>query len=420
MSNNLSLLSSTTRVECPFIKVTIGDYTFGVYSKSTSVGYDAQGAYKLNKIRYPNYVQSLSITKVNGAVNKYTLTLEYPITENDDPNFFEKVFSSVSQTRKIIFSYGDITLPAFCYRDEEALITDVKSSFSVTSPSITYTVSAVSTGKLASVGSFTFPACNNTKPSDVIFKILYNPDYGLQDLFTGMTNRGLVEQKGLIARDDKAVDLVQKTNMSVLDYLSYLVDMMSPYNDTGLLRSDGTLYLLSILDDTSGTFNGPYFKVTRTDKIKETSTAYDLDIGFPSQNIVTEFKLDDDNTYSLYYNYADKLNDTQYVQRINDRGEIEEVYAPLLSSGTATRKTTEAEKTWWTKITQYTIKAKVTLKGLLRPAILMTNVRLNVYYFGRRHIASGLYIVTKEQDSISKDGFTTTLNMTRIGKANDL
>ena len=90
----INLLSNTTRVETPFIKITIGDYTFGVMeSKLAYRGFDAQGAYMINKIKYPNYVQSLNIEKINGVVNKYTLELIYPITEVDDPNFFYKVFN---------------------------------------------------------------------------------------------------------------------------------------------------------------------------------------------------------------------------------------------------------------------------------------------------------------------------------------
>ena len=69
---------------------------------------------------------------------------------------------------------------------------------------------------------------------------------------------------------------------------------------------------------------------------------------------------------------------------------------------------------YWTKITEYPISAVITLKGLLRPAILMTRVRLNVYFFGKKHISSGLYIVTKQVDRIDMNGYRTTLNLTRI------
>ena len=44
-----------------------------------------------------NFVKNLKVTKVNGQINKYTLGISYPITQFDDPNFFEKVF------RKLFF-----------------------------------------------------------------------------------------------------------------------------------------------------------------------------------------------------------------------------------------------------------------------------------------------------------------------------
>ena len=93
-------------------------------------------------------MQSLDITKINGQVNQYTLALSYPVTQTDDPNFFEKVFSSVSKTRKIIFSYGDMSMPTYTYREEEALITKIQTQFDLKSGVINYTVSAVSSAAL--------------------------------------------------------------------------------------------------------------------------------------------------------------------------------------------------------------------------------------------------------------------------------
>lgn len=55
----------------------------------------------------------------------------------------------------------------------------------------------------------------------------------------------------------------------------------------------------------------------------------------------------------------------------------------------------ETDKTWWTQVTQYPIKATLQLKGLLRSAMLMTYVKVNVYFYGQKHISSGTYIVTK-------------------------
>ena len=68
--SSLNLLGYTTRVETPFVKVTIGNYTFGVYeNKNLERGEDSLGGYMLQKVKYPNYIQSLNITKINGKVN---------------------------------------------------------------------------------------------------------------------------------------------------------------------------------------------------------------------------------------------------------------------------------------------------------------------------------------------------------------
>ena len=71
--------------------------------------------------------------------------------------------------------------------------------------------------------------------------------------------------------------------------------------------------------------------------------------------------------------------------------------------------------TWWTKITKYPIKGSIVVMGLLRPAMLMSYIRLNVIFpGGRKHIASGLYLITKQQDRIDANGYRTTLGITKI------
>ena len=45
----------------------------------------------------------------------------------------------------------------------------------------------------------------------------------------------------------------------------------------------------------------------------------------------------------------------------------------------------------------------------------MTYVRLNIWLYGKKHIHSGLYIITKQVDRIDGDGYKTTLNLQRIG-----
>ena len=411
---SINLLSAPGYVEVPFVKVVIGDYVFGIYSKSVNAtGIDAYGGFRLNNIRYPNYVQSLSVKKINGAVNNYTLKLKYQITENDDPNFFDKVFSSVSDTRRIVFSYGDLSVPSYTFRDEEAIITKVRQTMDVASSAITYTVSAVSTGKLASAGSCSFGA-RRAKPSDVIWELLSSEKYGLLEVFRGMTDLELVRQMGLIAGDDKAVDIRAKTNISAIDYLSYLVSCMEPQEPTDSL-SRSKIYVLTYGDDTSGTFGGPYFRVSFMNKGQDMPTAYEIDIGYPSQNIVTSFDIEDDETYSLYYKFQGTLSQEHYVQRIDAKGNLVSEYAPLISSGTADGLSNANDRTWWSQATQYPIKATIQMKGLLRPAVLMSYVRINIYYYGKKHLNSGLYIVNSQTDQIDTSGYRTTLSLTRVG-----
>lgn len=418
---NLNLLSSTSRIEVPYIKVTIGDYTFGVYNKKTTRIFDVQGTYTINKINYPNYIQSLNIKKINGSVNTYTLVFVYAITENVDPNFFEKVFSSVSSSRKIVFSYGDMALPSYIYKNEEAIIKKVTTSMNAASSTIQYTVSAVSSISASAVGSFNFNT-RTAKPSDIIKEILYNTNdkYGLLEIFYGMRDKQQILDNNIISSDDNKVIIKAQTNISILNYLNYLVSCMTPLITSVNEIKQNCFYVLSIVDDITGKYNGPYFKVSKVNKnLKSTdnSDTYEIDIGYPTQNIVTNFSIVDDESFSIFYDYNKKLNTNDYSERIDDNGGIEYIYNPTISSN-SDFKTHANDKSWWTQVTQFPIKAQITIKGLLRPAILMTYIRLNVYFYGVKHLTSGLYIITQQIDTIDFNGYKTVLSLTRVGGDN--
>ena len=418
-----SLLTGTTRVEVPFIKVTIGDFTFGAFTKK-DLGKTSDGFFKMAGITYPNYIQSLNVQKINGQVNTYTLQFIYPITPGDDPNFFEKVFSSVSQTRKIVFSYGDMASPEYIYRNERAIITKINTAFDQRTSKITYTVNATSSASLANSAGKYFPKLTNTKPSDVIKKMLKDPTNGLMDLFTGMANGAIVEREQLIADDDLAIDISAQPSMTPLAYIKYLVGQMIPIGTKQNTNKIQSFYALTIHDEAENetlpsgfsgrNLGGPYFKIKKVSKNIQHSDAYDIIIGYPTATIVTDFSIENNENYSIYYDYQNKLNKNEFVARLNDDGEWIREYAPSISSNSDSFKTTEADKVWWSKITQYPISATVTIKGLLRPALLMEYVNLQVYFFGHKHISSGLYIITKQVDNISTSGYRTTLNLTKV------
>lgn len=416
-----SLLSSGARVQVPWIKVTIGNYTFGVYSRVGAGKKNDSDFYQSTyHVQYPNFVQSLDITKINGQVNQYTLALSYPVTQTDDPNFFEKVFSSVSKTRKIIFSYGDMSMPTYIYREEEALITKIQTQFDLRSGVINYTVSAVSSAALNAGSNWVFQG-GNFRPSERIKEIFNNAKYGLQKLFTGM-NKSNIDY--LIPSDDKQVSVEPKRNISALDYIIYLVSCMIPSSFTTPQHAATDMYVLTMHDDT--TFDdeyrdtlvehGSYFKIERVSYKTNKSDAMQIDIGFGNTGtIVTAFSVSDDENYSLLYDYNDTLEVSPYVKRLDNNGNWIDVWAPGISSSNNYFTTRPSDITWWTKVTKYPIKASITVQGLLRPAILMSYVRLNVIFpGGHRHISSGLYLVTQQKDRIDSNGYRTTLSLTKI------
>lgn len=420
-----SLLASTSRIQAPWIKVTIGSYTFGVFGEKKTSVQDNSGWYqKQYQVQYPSYVQSLNVTKINGQVNQYTLSLTYPIRTGDDPNLIEKILSSVSSSRKIVFSYGDASNPAYIYKDEEALITGVTQSFNMEGSiqsSIQYTIKAVSGAALAASGSFTFVNTSPKKPSDEIKRIFKNNStYGLQSLFTGMSMANLNK---LIDGTDQAVDIGTKINISPLDYISHLVGCMVPAG-TSKSNVNSDIYILTLHDETvfDNFFSeiagngGPYFKVTRvSSNTLHRTDAYNLDIGVNSSTAVLSFSLENNENYAMLYNYNSQLSTENYSKRLNSQGEWEQVFAPMVSSGNDRFLTRTQDSVWFTKMTKYPINATVRVQGLLRPANLMQYIRLNVIFpGGNRHVSSGLYIVTKQMDDIGPNGYFTTLSLTRI------
>jgi hypothetical protein len=420
----IDLLSSQARVQVPWVKVEMGGLTFGVYDrKSRKLVSDSEKAIytKAFDVQYPNYINNLKITKINGQINKYQLGISYPITQFDDPNFFEKVFSKASKDRKIVFSYGDMSNPGFLYKEEEAIITKIGQTFVLEASRIDYTIEATSASALKTPGGMNFIASGKkVKPSDEI-KALFKSNKALQNIFTGMRPSDI---DTFVAGDDKAVELESKEGINALDYLNYLVGCMQPADaPEGLPTAN---YIMTIHDNSANNGdskpgnsanqnNGPFFKVTKIDKKVDKDGAYTLTIGYNTREIVTNFALEQNENYALYYEYQEKLAPSQYVRRLNNDGQWEDVYSPIATTDPVLKKSTTAKENWWKLITSYPINASVTMMGLLRPATLMQYVRLNVVFpGGHKHISSGLYLVTKQEDSIDNSGYRTTLGLTKI------
>ena len=49
----------------------------------------------------------------------------------------------------------------------------------------------------------------------------------------------------------------------------------------------------------------------------------------------------------------------------------------------------------------------------------MNYVKINVWYYGRKHISSGVYLISGEEDDIGMNGYNTTLSLIRVGPDED-
>lgn len=406
-----NLLSYPSLVETPFVTLRVGDITFGQYSAEGDTGKS-----------YPNYIDSMSVKKFSGKLNQYTISLVYQVGTNDDPNLLDKVFSSVGYG-KVYITYGDYSSPTFVYKEEEAILTKVGTSVNFNANTITYTVECTSSAALLTSGTFDF-AARTDKPSTVIRELLNNSTYGLQNVFTGMSNDTQVTKNNLIPTDDQSVEIPAQNGVDPLTYLNYLVTCMSAStNGTDEPLKDSTYHLV-ICDDNFGDLdlNGCYFKIEKISSSEKSVAmvgAYEVDVGFPSDNQVTSFTVNNDNSWNLLYNYSESITQPQYTYSIDNDGHLVETYSPSIVTSTTQNKMTEAQKTWWTNMTQFPISATIEIKGLVRAAVLMSYIRVNALFFGQKHVTSGLYVITGQVDSISGSGYKTTLSLTRIAGDND-
>ena len=410
MGTKANLVSVPTLVEAPFIIANIGGVTFGSYS-GKAVG-------SAVKVTYPNFMESLTITKVNGTVNTYSLNFTHQVRAGEDPNLLDKVFSKAVADRQIKLQYGDWNAPSYVYKEEVCVITNIRTNLDMSSSSIKYTLDCVSDALALVAVSHNFPA-RYAKPSDVLRSMLKSSKYGLKQVFTGMVNSASGEVMNLIASNDKKVKLRAQNNVTPLAYMNYLVNSMVNYNnpDNNAIQSSG--YCLTIHDDWSNNYGGTYFKVTEvtpTAVSKQSIDTYEIDINYPDDNFVTQFSLNNDQSWSLLYDYSQELQQEEYTYSLNDLGQLITEYAPSNMKSSNISFSVQSSN-WWTRMTQFPIQATLTIKGLTRPSILMTYVKVNVWFAGgQKHISSGLYIITKQVDTINAQGYKTTLTLLRVGE----
>lgn len=407
----MNLLTSMNWVQSPFIVAEIQGVKLGVFSRATKRVQLQNGGMLLDQTIYPNFVQSLRVEKnANGAVNTYTLVLSYQIMEGDDPNFLEKLFSRAKNGRRIKFSYGDMMNPVHAFREEECLIANIKRSIDEQNARIDYTITAVSTTALKIGATFTFNG-RNARPSSVIREIVYDSRYGLLDVLPGMKNREKVEAMGLLNANDIQTTLYAQNGITVLEYLDYLVSNMK---DTTDFIQDG-IYMLAFDSDENNELGGAYMKIVKTNE-KKNADEFEVSIGYPGQTDVYDFNLNEDEMYSILYDYTETEEQMSYAREIKNDGSIVSIYKNPIATDPILQKTTNTASTWWTQMVNYPLTATMKIRGLIRPVILTSAVNIKQYFWGQLFTTSGRYIVTKQTDIVDASGYYTELGIMRTGE----
>ena len=383
------LISYPTLVEAPSIELSFNGTVIGGYGNTGD--------------RYPNYITSMQVTKVNGRINTYSITLKYQIRPGEDPNFIDKLLGKTGYTNPLQIRYGDSNSPGMMFKEESAVITDVQSNDDVSSSAISYTISAISSITSADKSYYVFGE-KHGKPSTIINDLLYNSGQVSAQLLTAfpaMANRSFVSSNNLIPSTDKEVTVGGMVDVSPLTYLGHVVSCMKNVTDAP------SSYFLTYNDSA----NGAYFNVSEI-SVMNNDAVYEIDVGYPGDNFVTDFQLCDNIYWPLVYDYNGAIPKWEYD--IDTHGNAIKNKTNSLFTNNKFMATSLISQNWWQKATEFPISAKVTLKGLTVPVMLMTYIRVNTLFFGEKDIASGLYVVTDQTDSISGSGYTTTLTLLRV------
>lgn len=409
----MELLTSGRRLESPFLIVNIDGTKLGAFTQGQRKLLSTEHGELFDKTVFPNFIKGATIKKnANGMVNQYTLYLTYQISQYDDPNFIEKLFSRISNGRKIRVSYGDYMNPTHAFREEECIVSDIERQISPKENRIDYVVSAVSATSLKIGKTWNFPA-RKARPSTVLREIIYNKEYGLLDVLPGMRESDKVDQLGLLSANDIEVQILPRQNTSVIDYIKYLVGCMKD-SDTFI---QPTIYVLCFDGDVLGQMGGAYVKLVRLDE-QDSSDEWTVDVGYPGTTDVFDFKLTETNMYSILfkYNQATEQNGSNTTRReLNEKGKVVSIFRQPLAVDPLLQRTTEVAANWWSQMVNYPLSGLLTIRGLIRPSILTSAVNINHWFYGQKFNTSGRYRIMSDTVRLNANGFFEDLGIIRIG-----
>lgn len=389
-------LSSTPfLVQAPYVELTMNGVKIGGYNAADD--------------KYPNHIVGLTVEKINNKINTYTIQLIHQVRTGEDPNIIDALLSRTGYRNKIKIKYGDSATGIF-FKEEEAYIMDVSYNENVQSANIAYTIKAVSSVAFVRYSYYSYPPVTG-KPSTEINNLMYHSGQSsieLQNSFSGMRTAQAAMRRNAIPTNDAVVNIPGLANASPYDRLNQLVANMRDPND-----ATGT-YMLSYNDATNDA-SFRIVEVTRQDTADRDAlikNCYTLDVGFPGNTMITSFALGNDVYWPLYYKYAGKI--ASYKYDIDYNGKITKSKVNPLDVDDKFQSKNVESMNWWEYVRSYPVSATVTIKGLMKPVILMENVYIFSQIYGQEDLASGLYSIVGQTDTINGGGCSTTLQLLKI------
>ena len=376
-----SIPTALNPVEAPFVELTIGGYTFGVKSKEDN---------------YPNYISGLNVVRTNGSMNEYTINIIHQVSPGRNPNFIDELLSKNSY-EKITIKFGDANSNVI-FVDNDALLVGSTVNFDFASCNIKYTINAVSSVMSIASHKKNFPAVTD-KGSNIIKSLLEDSSTGLGKAYPNMVNQTYVAKNNLLPTDDAVISIGAVSNVNPIKYLNLVVGAMKS------LANDKAVYYL-LLENSQ-------FRVYEVEVGNAAYNAelYEVNINYPDDSQVFSFNDNVNYSWPLAYEYGGNITDYSYT--LNNDGNVQ---AHSLDSSSVFRYSGQdnLSDNWWKNVTEFPITATLECRGLLSPLLLMTYIKVNCLYYGSQRLTSGVYIVTGQEDSLSGNGYRSTLYLTRV------
>ena len=395
-----SLLSvGKNLVEAPFVQLEIAGKTIGTYRGESNT--------------YPNYISGLTVSKINGELNTYTINLVYQVRAGEDPNRLDKLFSA-NQFNPIKIYYGDLNA-SYVFEENGAVVTNITSQRDYVSNKINYVISATSAGTRLDAITGTF-APVTSKPSTQLSNLMYESQYSslIKSAYPGMANKTHVFSRGLIPTNDSVVNIMGKKNISINDYMTYLVSIMSTQTESAsILRN--SIYMIQYYDDINSGSSFAVKKITAGSTFNNVnSNIFEVDINYPDDALIYNFNVSTNNSWAIMYDKKVTNNAPEYFYDIDSQGNIQKTYSPNITKKAS--QMSEIDKNWWSYMVNFPVKATLTMRGLLRSSYLTDYIIVNAYFYGIKHYTSGLYTIVGQEDTLNGSGFKTTLSLVKVGE----